>query len=103
MPIIIDEFEFERAYRPLRAPSGAWRSFDWTIPEEWDAIRQAAGDGRVWTTVDADGFVLTTSGYHFVNRLGYVITEVALPRDMIVDVYDAEELAEWEARVELEG
>jgi hypothetical protein len=26
-----------------------------------------------------------------------------LPPDMIVDVYDAEELAEWEARVELEG
>jgi hypothetical protein len=101
--IRIDEFDFERAYRPLRAQDGAWRSFDWTVPEEWDAVSQAARDGRVWTIVDSDGFVSTTSGLHFVNRLGYVITEVATPPDMIVDVYDAEELAEWEARVGLGG
>jgi hypothetical protein len=31
-------------------------------------------DPRLWTIVDADGDLLIVAGYHFVNRLGYLLT-----------------------------
>ena len=30
---------------------------------------------KVWTILDCDGKLYYSSGYHFVNRLGYFITE----------------------------
>ena len=47
-------------------------------PEE-EYIRQMAQDEktkkRVWTVVDADGELYIIAGFHFVNRMGYIITE----------------------------
>lgn len=32
---------------------------------------------RVWTLIDGeDGFLYVSAGMHFVNRIGYVVTEV---------------------------
>jgi hypothetical protein len=36
---------------------------------------------RVWTLVECDGKSFICEGYHFVNRLGYFVTEVAAPQD----------------------
>lgn len=38
---------------------------------------------KVWTLVDGDnGHIYVTEGFHFVNRIGYFITEVAAdPKD----------------------
>lgn len=37
----------------------------------------------VWTQIDSDGEVIIVSGIHFVNRLGYWITEVPHNNDII--------------------
>lgn len=39
----------------------------------------AKDPGRVWTWVDCDGENVVVSGYHYVNRIGYFISEKALP------------------------
>lgn len=43
-----------------------------------DAVR-AADPARVWTLLEADGVLFITSGYHFVNRLGYFLTANPVP------------------------
>lgn len=40
--------------------------------------------GRIWTLVDADGHLCIISGWHFVNRLGYFISDV--PADEHVSI-----------------
>lgn len=30
---------------------------------------------KIWTILEADGIMFYSSGFHFVNRLGYLITE----------------------------
>lgn len=35
---------------------------------------------KIWTLVDCDGETSIVDGWHFINRLGYFITEV--PRDI---------------------
>jgi hypothetical protein len=32
---------------------------------------------HLWTIVDADGSLYAVSGWHFVNRIGYILTEEA--------------------------
>jgi len=45
--------------------------------------------GRVWTMVDGDdGQIVITSGYHFVNRIAYIITEVPCPDGEFIEVLD---------------
>lgn len=97
--ITIDEFEFQERYRPILAADGSWRDFWWPDDAECMAmLAEAAPAGRVWTLVDVDGFTLVTSGRHFVNRLAYYITEVGVPDEQTVDVFDPEEYADWEAQ-----
>lgn len=95
----IDEYAFEQRFRPLRDSSDSWIDFDWTLPADREAITRATDARCIWTTLDVDGFVMLASGWHFVNRLGYVITEVPVPDGVDVLVYDAEELEEWEERL----
>lgn len=94
----LDEATFEERYRPLRDPDGAWRDFSWLEPEDQSLIEVAAREHRIWTTVDVNGFVLVTAGSHFVNRLGYVITEVAFDPNAQIDVLDPEDWTEWTER-----
>ena len=91
----LDETAFEERFRPLRDEGGSWRDFDWTDPADLEAIRLAASELRLWTTVDVDGFVMLSSGSHLVNRLGYVISEVAFPELIAIEVYDPEDLDDW--------
>jgi len=50
-----------------------------TYGEEEEYVRTMAQDEktkkRVWTVVDADGELYIIAGFHFVNRMGYIITE----------------------------
>lgn len=49
-----------------------------TVGEEHSFVRQIvkSDPNKVWTIVDSDGRLYITAGYHFVNRMGYLITEV---------------------------
>jgi hypothetical protein len=49
-----------------------------TLGEEFDYVKKFIMSDkrrRVWTIVDDNGKDIIIAGYHFINRLGYVITE----------------------------
>jgi hypothetical protein len=77
---VIDEDAFFARYTPLVNPFNRDRGFDGhlleTYGEELEHVRHVAGTdpGRVWTLVESDGVMSIESGYHHVNRLGYLVT-----------------------------
>ena len=49
---------------------------------------QSYDDAHVWTYCETDGVLHLASGYHLVNRLGYIVTElpyVGPPADIVLD------------------
>ena len=64
-----------------------------TYGEELEHV-QRFDEHYVWTYVDSDGGSLTIEGFHYVNRIGYFITEVpwedgtSYEVDLQVDVCD---------------
>lgn len=50
-----------------------------------DAVRRHSESRTIWTLVDGPYGPLLTSGYHFVNRLGYFSSAKPVPDDVIVD------------------
>lgn len=58
-----------------------------TFGLELDRIH-AENANQVWTIVDADGEWYLTSGYHYVNRMGYMITSVPHDKDIEVALDD---------------
>lgn len=46
----------------------------------------AANPDTVWTLVDADGKLYVTQGHHYVNRMGYFITDKPFDRSNPVHV-----------------
>lgn len=45
-----------------------------TIREEYEFVKNQ-DPKNVWTLIDCDGWYGIAAGFHFINRLGYVITE----------------------------
>jgi Family of unknown function (DUF6900) len=94
-PIEMSEDEFDDQY-PLLAnhlnPHASWAFGDGrgclfeTYGEELEFIRQQ--DPRtVWTFVDGDdGGQYLLSGYHFVNRIGYLVSTVGVPEGADIEV-----------------
>lgn len=87
--------EFDASY-PLRTnhlnPNASWGSGEGdgclfeTYGEELDFVRQQ--DPRtVWTLVDGDdGDQYLLSGYHLVNRIGYLLSTVPVPEEAEIQV-----------------
>lgn len=81
---ILTEDNFDELYRPIKNHLEENASFDGTMFEtfgpELQYVLSFANDlkrsQRVWTIVEADGSTFLIAGYHIVNRLGYIITEV---------------------------
>lgn len=92
----ITEDEFDATY-PLRPnhlnPKASWTIGEGpgclfeTYGEELDFVRRQ--DPRtVWTLLDGDDDDLyLASGYHFVNRIGYLISTVPVPSDQFIQVH----------------
>jgi hypothetical protein len=62
-----------------------------TFGEEVKYVQEVAkiSPNKIWTIVDGEGSsVWYTSGYHFVNRLGYLITEEEWTEETDVDWRD---------------
>ena len=75
-----DSFEqFEAKYRPiantLADPNGHCYMYE-TYGEELEQVKKQS-PYNVWTLVSAGDDWVIMSGWHFVNRMGYFITEVA--------------------------
>jgi len=95
----ISEDTFDATFRPLLGgengepqddPTDAsWARFDdWHTPAIWSRITAAAAEGKCWTALDADcGCIVVVSGLHYVNRIYYLITAVAVPQDEDVQVH----------------
>jgi hypothetical protein len=70
--------EFEKLYEPLKnnfdesaAYEGAW--FE-TFGKAELFVRNA-DPKTVWTIIEGDEFLWLVAGFHYVNRLGYLITQ----------------------------
>jgi hypothetical protein len=78
MTVTIGSDEFDETYRPLPNPLDSSASFDGALLEtygpELDHVT-SADPHHVWTVLDGAPPVIV-SGFHVVNRLGYLITEV---------------------------
>ena len=46
-----------------------------TFGEELKFVQSHVHTNRVWTVTECDGEWVVGAGYHFVNRIGYLITE----------------------------
>lgn len=94
-PIEISEDEFDDRYPLLLNhlnPHASWAFGDGpgclfeSYGEELEFVRQQ--DPRtVWTLVDGDdGDQYLLSGFHFVNRIGYLVSTVAIPEEADIQV-----------------
>jgi len=58
-----------------------------TYGEELEFVRQQ-DPSSVWTLVDGDdGDQYLVSGYHFVNRIGYLVSTLAVPEGVDIEVH----------------
>ena len=60
---------FERRFRPIT-------QFDGSLIWDYAELPQPVDVHRLWTVVDCDGRLYASAGFHYVNRLGYIRTEV---------------------------
>lgn len=99
----LDEWEFRERYKPILDETGGYRQLHPIIESERLELALAQAEHRVWTIVDADGFVMISAGWHIVNRLAHIITVRPFEPRKAVDVFDPEELIEWEQQREIES
>jgi hypothetical protein len=52
-----------------------------TFGEEVAFVTKFADQNKVWTYLDTDGGSVTVEGMHYVNRIGYYVTEVPYVED----------------------
>jgi len=85
---VITEDEFYTRFTPRKNELGDNASFDGcmfeTYGEELKIVQKInhLTPKRVWTIIECDGKMYYESGYHFVNRLGYLITEEEAEADV---------------------
>lgn len=56
-----------------------------TFGEEHKTV-QASASNRIWTLIETDGEMYIVSGWHFVNRLGYFVTEKPWSQEIHVEL-----------------
>jgi len=63
-----------------------------TYGPEIDYVREfgkkPGGELKIWTVIDVDSKIIVSSGFHFVNRLNYILTGVPFDETEDIDVYD---------------
>lgn len=96
MKQITDEQFFEQ-FQPIQNPMDDNASFDGCMFETYGAelafvLKTAqSSPNKVWTILDCDGELVITSGYQYVNRMGYLITQVPFTEDtQVADDVDFE-------------
>ncbi|HEY4062281.1 MAG TPA: hypothetical protein VGM30_10295 [Puia sp.] len=93
--------EFEEKFSPQRnhlVESAAFNDFMYeTYGQELEYVEKQ-DPLSIWTVLDGDGSVPSVvSGFHFINRLGYIIAEVPrTPEEDVqeIEVVDPEDIAE---------
>jgi hypothetical protein len=76
--------EFVAAFQPhTNHLTGEGNTFE-TYGEELEYVRQQ-DEKHIWTELDGDDGVYIVNGYHYVNRISYLITTIPAP-DSFVEV-----------------
>ena len=89
---VLNEDDFLARFEPIPNHLDDGRGFDGCLFETFGSelafVHQmvASAPGRVWTVLEADGVLSIESGYHYVNRLGYLVTRHAVPAGATVSV-----------------
>jgi hypothetical protein len=84
--------EFIKRFKPIKNTIDPHASFDGyafdTGAAEMERVRamHASNPGCVWTVVDGDVSTWLASGYHHVNRIFYVLTNVPVPDDEFYEI-----------------
>ena len=88
--IEMDLDEWAATYRPIKNHIDTNASFDGEMFETYgDEVEfvKAQDEDRIWMYGDGDdGGSYIWNGWHFVNRIGYFITEVPCPPDTTIQV-----------------
>lgn len=91
--ITMSEDEFYEKYNPLKNHLDSDAAFDGcmfeTFGEEVEFINKIAESlvkGKLWTIIEVEGKFYFVSGWHFVNRFGYLVTEEIVPDDEEIEV-----------------
>ena len=97
------EDEFDARYTTVdNHITGKW--FFETYGEELDYIK-SLDERYVWTYQDDDeGFPCYTAGYHFVNRIGYIVTKQPWrnPNEFVAIFSESEKVAKRKEWAEME-
>lgn len=63
---------FEKLYQPIEQGGGSILLE--TYGNDLEKVRKTKNE-NLWTLLDCDGKLIIASGYHFVNRLNYIVTK----------------------------
>lgn len=87
--------EFYAAYLPQRNDfddNASWNGCMLeTYGKDYEYVKTvyALSPDHVWTIIeDDDGNPVLTNGFHYVNRIGYVVTVRPAPEDTFINVVD---------------
>ncbi len=84
MPRILER-TFWQKFKPVKNHLDTNASFDGhmfeTYGPELEHVQSKVPEGTVWTLLDCDGQLVISSGFSFVNRMGYFITEKPAPAE----------------------
>lgn len=71
--------DFEKKYTSIKNHFDDNASFDGcmfeTFGEQLGYIYTQISNKKVWTIIDSDGWYGIIAGFHFINRLGFLVTE----------------------------
>lgn len=86
----ISDDEWQQEFKPIKNHIDTNASFNGEMFETYGAEEEfvkSHDPAYVWTYGDGDnGGTFIWNGYHYVNRIGYFITEVPCPKDEEVQV-----------------
>lgn len=87
--ITINDDAFIAIFGPVKNAFDDNASFDGCMYETFGADYQHCTNqqvDRLWTIIEVDGVQSIISGFHFVNRIGYLITMQPWPHNVNVNV-----------------
>lgn len=91
--------DFLEQFRPVVNHIDSAASYNGFLFETFGAELAYVSEAKqehVWTVLDSDGITAVTNGMHFVNALGYFITEVPAQPNTYYDIEEDEDVSDDE-------
>ncbi len=89
--LIIDDENFWEVFKPEKNHLDEDASYDGcmfeTYGKELEYVMSKTKE-QIWTILDGDTKTIIASGYHLVNRIGYLICEKPIPNGLEFEVQD---------------